>query len=512
MAPPMALFRKILIANRGEIAVRVARTCRDLGIRTVAVFSDADREAAHVRAADEAVRLGPAPPAESYLALGRVMDAARGTGAEAIHPGYGFLAENPALPEACRSAGVVFIGPDAEPMQKLGNKLEARNLARRAGLRVLPGTTQSVRDAAQIVDCGRRWGYPLLLKAAAGGGGRGMRVVREEGRAAAELRAARDEAKASFGDPSVYVEKYLERPRHVEIQILADRHGGAVALGERECSIQRRHQKLIEESPSPAAPRQAVEEAGHGAAGLCAEAGYAGAATFEFLMDAAGSLTFMEVNTRLQVEHPITEARFGVDLVEQQIRIAAGRRLPGALGRRAPRGAAIEVRINAEDPEHDFLPATGVLEVWRPPEGPGVRCDSGVYAGYRVPPHYDSLLAKVIAWGEDRRQALGRMRRALGECVIAGVATTLPFHRWALGDGEFRAGRYTTGFVSERWETRRRTQAADRLRLRAALAAVGVETLCAARRAAPPRPASGWKSALPPAPLRRERGWSGRGR
>ena len=519
----MPYFRKILIANRGEIALRIMRTCRDLGIRTVAVFSDADREAAHVRQADEAVRLGPAPAAESYLAVEKVIGAARRAGADGVHPGYGFLSENPALPEACRRARIAFIGPDAGPMAKLGNKLEARKLAERAGLHVLPGTSRDVRDAAEIVGCGRRWGFPLLLKAAAGGGGRGMRVVREAGRAEEELRAARGEARGAFGDPTVYVEKYLERPRHVEIQILADRHGGALALGERECSVQRRHQKLIEESPSPAASRAAVQEAGRRAAAICVEAGYAGAATFEFLMDAGGTLTFMEVNTRLQVEHPITELRFGVDLVEQQIRITAGRRLPAALSRRRPRGAAIEVRINAEDPEQNFMPATGRVEHLRLPEGPGVRCDSALYAGYQVPLHYDSLLAKIITWGENRARALGRMRRALAECVILGLPTTLPFHRWALDDAEFRAGRTSTAFVQERWEMRRRAGTAskkdagrrskrrgDPLRLRAVLAAVALEIRQGARGAALPPPQAAWKRAFQPAPLRPGGGWSGR--
>jgi acetyl-CoA carboxylase biotin carboxylase subunit len=519
----MPFFRKILIANRGEIALRVMRTCRDLGIRTVAVFSDADREAAHVRAADEALRLGPAPPAESYLAVEKVVGAARQAGADAIHPGYGFLSENPALPEACRKARIVFIGPDADPMAKLGNKLEARKLAERAGLHVLPGTSRDVREAAEIVECGRRWGFPLLLKAAAGGGGRGMRVVREAGRAEEELRAARGEARAAFGDPTVYVEKYLERPRHVEIQVLADRHGNAVALGERECSVQRRHQKLIEESPSPAAPRAVVQEAGERAAAICAEAGYAGAATFEFLMDADGNLTFMEVNTRLQVEHPITELRFGLDLVEQQIRIAAGRRLPAALQRRRPRGAAIEVRINAEDPERDFMPATGAIQFLRLPEGPGVRCDSALYPGYAVPLHYDSLLAKIITWGETRARALGRMRRALSECRILGVPTTLPFHRWVMEDTEFRAGRYSTAYVQERWETRRRGKGkskrgagarpgrkGDTLRLRAALAVVALEIRRGARAVLPAPPEPAWKKAFRPAPLRQGGGWSGR--
>jgi acetyl-CoA carboxylase biotin carboxylase subunit len=363
-----------------------------------------------------------------------------------------------------------------------------------------------------------------------------MRVVREAARAAEELRAARDEALASFGDPSVYVERYLERPRHVELQILADRHGAALCLGERECSIQRRHQKLIEESPSPAAPREEVEMAGQRAAAMCVEAGYAGAATFEFLMDDRGHLTFMEVNTRLQVEHPITEARFGVDLVEQQIRIAAGRPLPGWLVRRRPRGAAVEARVYAEDPEQGFLPAAGRLEMLHLPSGPGVRCDSGVYSGYRVPLEYDALLAKIVTWGETRRQALARMRRALEECTIGGLPSTLPFLRWTLADPEFRAGRYSTWYISERWDRRHelcapagRAAAAaggaggsgasggggrrPPLRLWAALAAAALETRRGAARAQAGSARRGaWAAAFAPRPFEPGGGWSGRRR
>ena len=523
-AEPMPLFKKILIANRGEIAVRVMRTCREMGIRTVAVYSDADREAVHVRAADEAWRLGPPPATESYLSVQRVIGAARSSGAEAIHPGYGFLSENPLLSKACSTAGIEFIGPDPGPMEKLGNKLQARKMAQEVGLGVLPGTTDAVSDVEEVLECGRRWGYPLLLKAAAGGGGRGMRVVRKADQASAELRAAQNEARAAFDNSTVYVERYLENPRHVEIQVLSDRHGNSLALGERECSIQRRHQKLIEESPSPAAGRQELEEAGRNAAALCAAAGYAGAATFEFLMDSSGKLMFMEVNTRLQVEHPVTEARFGVDLVEQQIRIAAGEKLPDWLVARRPRGAAIEVRIYAEDPEEYFLPDPGVVEILQLPEGPGVRCDSSIYQGYRVPTEYDPLLVKVITWGRSRPQALARMRRALSECRISGLRTTQPFLAWVLVDPEFRAGRYSTGFVAERWDNRsverkkRRRKSNSRvtgampLRVRAALAAVALEARRYSRAAAvqsSPR-LSSWRRALGP---QRDvgGGWSGRG-
>ncbi|MCZ6778254.1 MAG: ATP-grasp domain-containing protein [Acidobacteria bacterium] len=520
----MPLFKKILIANRGEIAVRIMRTCREMGIRTVAAYSDADREAVHVRAADEAWRLGPPPATESYLSVERVIEAARSSGAEAIHPGYGFLSENPLLSKACSEAGLVFIGPDPRPMERLGNKLQAREMAREAGLGVLPGTRDAVSGVGEILECGRSWGYPLLLKAAAGGGGRGMRVVRKEGHAAAELRAAQNEAQRAFGNPSVYVERYLEQPRHIEIQVLSDRHGHSLVLGERECSIQRRHQKLIEESPSPAAGRQELEEAGRNAAALCTAAGYAGAATVEFLMDSRGKLTFMEVNTRLQVEHPVTEARFGVDIVEQQIRIAAGEELPEWLTTRRPRGAAIEVRVYAEDPEEYFLPDPGVVKILQLPEGPGVRCDSGIYQGYRVPMEYDPLLVKVITWGRSRPQALARMRRALSECRISGLRTTQPFLAWVLADPEFRAGRYSTGFVAERWDNRsserkkRRRKSHGRvtevmpLRVRAALAAVALEVRRYSRATArlSSTSLSSWRRALG---HQRDPGggWSGRG-
>ncbi len=502
----MPLFKKILIANRGEIALRVMRTCRELGIRTVAVYSDADREAVHVRSADEARWIGAPPPSESYLSIDRVIDAARRSSAEAIHPGYGFLSENPDLAEACARARIVFIGPDASAMARLGNKLQARKLARREGLETLVGTEHPVRNAAEVRECARRWGYPLLLKAAAGGGGRGMRVIRTAEQIEAELRASRGEARMAFKDPTVYVERYLERPRHIEIQVLCDRHGTSLALGERECSIQRRHQKLIEESPSPAVGRAAVEDAGRKAARMCAQTGYSGAATFEFLMDAQGRLTFMEVNTRLQVEHPVTEARFGVDLVEQQIRIAAGERLPGWLARRDPRGAAIEVRIYAEDPRRDFMPDAGLIEVLKLPEGPGVRCDSGVYPGYRVPVEYDPLLAKLITWGQSRPQALSRMRRAIAECWVGGLHTTLPFLEWTLRDPEFRAGRYSTGYVADRWEKRheerrigrgvraRGKPAAVSVLLRAALAVAALEERRRRRPVAPAPRLSAWRS------------------
>jgi len=520
----MPLFKKILIANRGEIAVRVMRTCREMGIRSVAVYSDVDREAVHVRAADEAWRLGPPPAIESYLSVERVIDAARSSGAQALHPGYGFLSENPLLSEACTTAGIVFIGPDPGPMERLGNKLQARKMAGEVGLEVLPGTTDAVSGVEEVLECGRSWGYPLLLKAAAGGGGRGMRVVRKAGQAAAELRAAQNEARAAFDNPSVYVERYLENPRHVEIQVLSDRHGNSLALGERECSIQRRHQKLIEESPSPAAGRKELEDAGQNAALLCAAAGYAGAATVEFLMDAGGKLTFMEVNTRLQVEHPVTEARFGVDLVEQQIRIAAGEKLPEWLATRRPRGAAIEVRVYAEDPEEYFLPAPGVVEILQLPEGPGVRCDSSIYQGYRVPAEYDPLLVKVITWGRSRPQALARMRRALSECRISGLRSTQPFLAWVLADPEFRAGRYSTGFVAERWDNRsverkkRRRKSTSRVtgavpfRVRAALVAVALEARRHGRSTAAETSTrlSPWRRVLDPQRGPGE-GWPGRG-
>jgi acetyl-CoA carboxylase biotin carboxylase subunit len=443
------MIRKVLIANRGEIALRVLRACRELGIPAVVAYSEADRESLPVRLADEAICIGPAPAERSYNHIPAIISAAVVTGCDALHPGYGFLAENALLAEICEECGITFIGPRPQTLRALGDKAEARRLMQRAGLPIVPGSETPVRDASEARRIARKLGYPVLVKAAAGGGGRGMRIVREERELATALQVAQQEAQAAFGDPSVYLERYLERPRHVEVQILADQHGNIVAVGERDCSIQRRYQKLIEEAPAPDLSAR-VRDALHEAAVRGARAvGYVGAGTFEFLVDREGHFYFTEANARLQVEHPVTEAVTGLDLVQWQLAIAAGERL--ALRERdlAPRGHAIEVRVTAEDPDRDFAPRPGRIEqlVW--PGGPGIRVDSHAYAGYVVPPHYDSLVGKVIAWGLDRAQAIERLDRALRETIIDGVPTPIPLLRRILQHPDFRASRHTTTFLAE---------------------------------------------------------------
>jgi len=443
------MIRKVLIANRGEIALRVLRACRELGIPAVVAYSEADRESLPVRLADEAICIGPAPAERSYNHIPAIISAAVVTGCDALHPGYGFLAENALLAEICEECGITFIGPRPQTLRALGDKAEARRLMQRAGLPIVPGSETPVRDASEARRIARKLGYPVLVKAAAGGGGRGMRIVREERELATALQVAQQEAQAAFGDPSVYLERYLERPRHVEVQILADQHGNIVAVGERDCSIQRRYQKLIEEAPAPDLSAR-VRDTLHEAAVRGARAvGYVGAGTFEFLVDREGHFYFTEANARLQVEHPVTEAVTGLDLVQWQLAIAAGERL--ALRERdlAPRGHAIEVRVTAEDPDRDFAPRPGRIEqlVW--PGGPGIRVDSHAYAGYVVPPHYDSLLGKVIAWGLDRAQAIERLDRALRETIIDGVPTPIPLLRRILQHPDFRASRHTTTFLAE---------------------------------------------------------------
>ncbi len=460
------MFRKILIANRGEIAVRIARACRDLGIASVAVYSDADRRALHVQMADEAIRLGPAPAAESYLNIPRVLAAAERSGAEAIHPGYGFLAENAAFAAACHDAGLVFIGPSPASMAALGSKTAARKLAAAHAIPILPGTVEAVASLAEAERVAAEIGYPVMLKAAAGGGGKGMRRVASPVELASALALAAAEAGSAFGDTAVFLERAVDAPRHVEIQILADAHGHLVWLGERECSVQRRHQKIIEESPAPRlapATRQAMGEAACAAARA---ANYVNAGTVEFLVDERERFYFLEVNTRLQVEHPVTELVTGLDLVQWQIRIAAGEPLNFTQAQVQPRGHAIECRIYAEDPDRDFFPSPGAILRLQPPSGPGVREDTGVYEGWTVPLEYDPLLAKLITWGEDRPQALARMRRALSEYRLAGVRNNLGFFRRVFADPGFAAGRTDTGYVArllaqtpppdpaaERWET-----------------------------------------------------------
>jgi acetyl-CoA carboxylase biotin carboxylase subunit len=434
------LIKRVLVANRGEIALRIIRACHEEGLEAVAVYSEADRLSPHVRAANTAVLLGAAPAADSYLNIPKLIAAAKSTECQAIHPGYGFLSERAAFADACVEAGLVFIGPPASAIRAMGDKTEARRRMQAAGVPVVPGTAQALRDAGDARREAQRMGFPVLLKAAAGGGGKGMRLVRAEGEIESAFQGARSEALKAFGDGSVYIEKYLERPRHIEIQVLADRHGRVVALGERECSIQRRHQKLIEEAPSPVvspALRRRLSEAATAAAGAV---GYTGAGTIEFLLTPSGEFFFLEMNTRIQVEHPVTELVYGVDLVREQLHIAQGHPMRVHGGLLHPRGHAIECRITAEDPFNNFLPATGVLRYLRVPSGPGVRWDGGVEAGNEVTLFYDPLLAKLIAWGETRDIAIQRMRRALRELVIVGLPTAQPFHLRVMDDPEFRRG------------------------------------------------------------------------
>lgn len=443
------MIRKVLIANRGEIALRVLRACRELGIPAVVAYSQADRDSLPVQLADEAICIGPAPAERSYNHIPGIISAAVVTGCDAIHPGYGFLAENALLAEICEECGITFIGPRPATLRALGDKAEARRVMQRAGLPIVPGSEEPVRDASEARRIARRLGYPLLVKAAAGGGGRGMRIVRDERELVTALSVAQREAQAAFGDPSVYLERYLEQPRHVEVQILADQNGNVYAIGERDCSIQRRYQKLIEEAPAPALPSK-VRKALHEAAVRGARAvGYVGAGTFEFLLDRDGLFYFTEANARIQVEHPVTEVVTGLDLVQWQLAIAAKERLELHERDLQPRGHAIEVRITAEDAERDFSPRAGRIEhlVW--PGGPGIRVDSHVYAGYVVPPHYDSLLGKIIAWGIDRSQAIERLDRALRETIVRGVPTPIPVLRRVLQHPDFRAARHSTTFLTE---------------------------------------------------------------
>jgi len=446
-------LRKILIANRGEIAVRVIRACRDLGLGSVAVFSECDRTARHVRMADEAVGIGGNAPSDSYLRIDRIIDAARATAADAVHPGYGFLSENEDFAAACRDAGLMFIGPTPEAVARVGNKTTARQIAAAAGVPVVPGTEEPFdADAADadIARAAQRIGYPVLIKAVAGGGGKGMRVVTSAADLQGAVRLARSEAGSAFGDSSVYIERCVQRPRHVEIQILADHHGTVVPFVERECSIQRRHQKVFEESPSPAVDAGLRLRLADAAVAVAKAAGYTNAGTVEFLLDADGHFYFLEVNARLQVEHPVTEMVAGIDLVHWQIRIANGERLTlSSRDTLAPTGHAIECRVYAEDADSGFLPSPGRIVALRAPEGPGIRNDGWVEEDSEVPIFYDSLLSKVIAWGENRPQAAARLRRALDEYDIRGVRSTLSFSRWLLGRPEFVEARLHTNVLDE---------------------------------------------------------------
>ncbi|MEJ2207897.1 MAG: acetyl-CoA carboxylase biotin carboxylase subunit [Anaerolineae bacterium] len=441
------MFNKVLIANRGEIAVRIIRACRELGVRTVAVYSEADRRALHVRQADEAYAIGPAPARESYLHVERILAAARRSGAEAIHPGYGFLAENAGFARACEAAGFVFIGPPASAIAAMGDKKEARRLMQAAGVPVIPGTGSDALSDADLLAEGDRIGYPLFVKAAAGGGGKGMRLVAGPQDLERALGAARREADKAFGDDTVYLEKALIGARHVEIQVLADDQGHTIHLGERECSIQRRHQKLVEECPSPAVDEALRQRMGRVAVQAARAVGYTNAGTVEFLLAPGGAFYFLEMNTRIQVEHPITEAVTGLDLVHEQLRIAAGEPLRHRQEDVEMRGWAIECRITAEDPANDFLPASGrVIRLFQP-GGPGVRLDSGIQEGLEVSLYYDPLLAKLVAWGHTRQEAMGRMAGALAEYRIVGLPTSIPFHRRVMAEAAFRSGQYDTSFL-----------------------------------------------------------------
>jgi acetyl-CoA carboxylase biotin carboxylase subunit len=440
-------IKKLLVANRGEIAVRVIRACREQGIATVAVFSEADREALHVQLADEAAPIGPAPATESYLVIDRLVAAARATGADSVHPGYGFLAENARFAEACVEAGLTFVGPPPAAIRAMGDKTAARRIAREMNVPMVPGTLEPIGADAEAAARAAEIGYPVMLKAAMGGGGKGMRLVRRESELADALRAARSEAGAAFGDTSVYLERAVLEPRHVEIQVLADGHGTVLHLGERECSIQRRHQKLVEEAPAPCVDGELRARMGEAACRVARAAGYVNAGTVEFLVDAERKFYFLEMNTRLQVEHPVTEMVTGIDVVREQLRIAAGEPLGYTQADVTWRGWAIECRINAEDPFGGWLPSPGTITTFRPAGGPWVRDDSAAYPGYTVPRWYDTLLAKLIVWGADRDAAVDRMLRALAEYMVGGVRTTIPVLARIVAHPDFRAGRLSTAFL-----------------------------------------------------------------
>ncbi|MDZ4774096.1 MAG: acetyl-CoA carboxylase biotin carboxylase subunit [Planctomycetota bacterium] len=441
------MFRRILIANRGEIAQRVIRACRELGIETVAVYSTADADAIYLRQADETICIGPAASAKSYLDIPSIIAAAEVADADAIHPGYGFLSENEHFAEVCRSCKITFIGPEPETIAKLGDKVAARALAHAAGVPIVPGSDGPVEDETKAIAVAAKIGYPIMIKAAAGGGGRGMRIARNEPSLVTGFHAASSEAKAAFGDGTVYLEKFVENPRHIEVQIMADKHGKIVHLGERDCSIQRRHQKLIEESPSPALTPELRERICKSAVAVAKHANYQNAGTVEFLLGRDGNYYFIEVNARIQVEHCVTELVTGLDLVQLQIRMAAGEKLPFDQSDVRFNGHAIECRINAEDPDRDFQPSPGKIDLFVPPGGPGVRLDSHAYSGYRIPPNYDSMIGKLLAHRARRDLAVRTMVRALDEFIIQGPKTTIPLLRNVLNHSDFRAGDHDTGFI-----------------------------------------------------------------
>lgn len=443
----MTQIHRVLVANRGEIAVRVIRACHELGIEAVLAVSEADRESLGAQLADRTVCIGPAPATASYLRPELLVTAAQGTGCDAIHPGYGFLSERAVLPEACARMGLIFIGPSAKAIEAMGDKLSAIRLAREAGVPVVPGSEQ-LRTAAQARKAAAAVGYPCLLKASAGGGGRGMRVVRDDAELSAAFASAQNEAQTAFGDATVYLEKFVEHARHIEIQVIGDQHGNIRHLFERDCSVQRRHQKLIEEAPSPALPPEQRAAMASAAMALAREVGYYNAGTVEFIYDTgSGEFYFLEMNTRIQVEHPVTELITGIDLVKEQIRVAAGERLSFRQEDIRLRGHAIECRINAEDPKRNFTPSPGRIARWQPPADPAVRLDSHCYEGYLVPPYYDSMIGKLVSWGENREQAIATMERALADFQIAGITTTMPLHQALLKEPVLRHGGVTTGWL-----------------------------------------------------------------
>jgi len=466
------MFKKVLVANRGEIAVRVLRACEDRGIDTVAVFSEADRTALHVRYANEAYCIGPAPSRDSYLRMDRIIDVARKAGVDAIHPGYGFLSERAEFAAACADAGIAFIGPSPAAISAMGDKITARETVRRRGVPLVPGSERGLRDEG-LIAAAREIGFPIMIKAAAGGGGKGMRAVHDIGAVESAIGAARREAMSAFGNDEVYLEKLITNARHIEIQILADSHGTTLSLGERECSIQRRHQKLIEESPSVAVNEKLRVEMGKVAVAAAESVGYVNAGTIEFLFDSKDNkYYFLEMNTRLQVEHPVTEWVTGIDIVKEQIAIAAGRKLRYKQEDIVPKGWAIECRITAEDPYNNFMPSSGVVSYLKEPTGPGVRVESSLYEGAEISLYYDPMIAKLVVWGETRAEAILRMRRALAEYRVSGIKTSVPFHQEIMNSTEFMWGTFDTGFLSRRRIGSRQPYSTDREKLAAVVAAM----------------------------------------
>ncbi len=468
------MFKKILIANRGEIAVRVIRACHEMGIAAIAVYSDVDRASLHVRKADEAYPIGPAVASESYLNIQKILDVAARSGADAIHPGYGFLSENAKFARACADAGVKFIGPTAAAMEAMGSKTRARQAMERAGVPFVPGTSRGLESFEQAEQVAARIGYPVMLKAAAGGGGKGMRLVHAPQELKSAIEGARSEAERAFGDSEVYIEKAIINPRHIEMQVLADEHGNAVYLGERECSLQRRHQKVVEEAPSPIVDADMRKRMGEVAVRVAQAAAYTNAGTVEFLVDQQNNFYFLEMNTRLQVEHPVTELITGLDLVHLQIRIAAGERLPFTQDEVAIRGHAIECRIYAEDPDNNYFPSPGKITLLLTPSGPGIRHDSGMYEGWSVPMDYDPLLAKLIGYGTDRDQAISRLARALNEYFVGGIKTNISLFRRILSDPDFRAAKIDIGFLERLLKENRAQMATDPRAIEVAVIAAGV--------------------------------------